>query len=111
MLLSTLKLFTQNNRIATTDYFPFGVNSFERRILTCLWCETQLCVFYFQDAELRVLSTYSEDINIKKDADYLKVKRQYFHVSTTFMFPLLYIQRSNGLVALTHCTNSPYIVY
>lgn len=44
----------------------FSINYFERKTLTCLWCETQLCVFYFQDAELRVLSTYSEEINTRK---------------------------------------------
>lgn len=39
--------------------------------LTCLWCETQIfCAFYFQDAEIRVPSTYSEEARIETDVNF-----------------------------------------
>lgn len=72
-----------DHELCTSDSITFGINSFKRLILTGLRCETQLCVFYFQDAELRVLSTYSGEINSREDADDLKVKSNYCPALTT----------------------------
>lgn len=48
----------------------------KQQFLTCLWCETQIfCAFYFQDAELRVPSTYSEEAKIETDGNFIiKIK-------------------------------------
>lgn len=62
---STLHLLSQNDQTFSLRHkksHKHAITKCQQQVLTCLWCETQIfCAFYFQDAEIRVPSTYSMD--------------------------------------------------